>query len=274
MGTVCEGTLHALPSDHRAAANRPGLRHYDQESGEAVALGRIQEKGIPLKLTYHGHSAWEIEIGATRVWIDPFLTDNPLADVGPDGVAADYIVLTHAHHDHLGDTEAIATRTGAVVIAMNELAVYLGEKGLDTQALQIGGGQTFPFGRVKLVPALHSSSYEGRYMGCEAGALIRDEAGTVVYHAGDTGLFSDMGLIGRVGLDVALLPIGDKFTMGPEDAVTAVELLNPRVAIPMHYNTFPPITQDPEAWKATVEARTGTPVLVLQPGQSHTAGGS
>lgn len=228
---------------------------------------------MTVKLTYHGHAAWEVHVPGARVWIDPFLTGNPTADVDAADVAADYIILSHAHHDHLGDTEAIASRTGATVIAMNELAIYLAENGLTTEALQIGGGQSFPFGRVKLVPALHSSSCDGRYMGSEAGVVLRDTDGTVLYHAGDTALFSDMELIGRIGLDVALLPIGDKFTMGPEDAATAVELLRPRVAIPMHYDTFPPITQDAAAWKAAVESRTGTAVSVLAPGDSFEVGG-
>lgn len=221
-----------------------------------------------MKLTYHGHSAFEIETAGTHIWIDPFLTGNPNARADPNQVAADFIVLSHAHGDHVGDTEAIAARTGARVIAMNELALYLGARGLKTDALQIGGGMDFPFGRVKLVPALHSSSLDGAYMGQEAGILLRDSEGTVLYHAGDTGLFSDMQLIGRAGLDIALLPIGDKYTMGPEDALTAVELLKPRLVVPIHYNTFPFIAQDAEAWKRAVEERTGVPVLVMQAAES------
>lgn len=221
-----------------------------------------------MKLTYHGHSAWEVEAPGARIWIDPFLTGNPSADVSADAVEADFIVLSHAHHDHLGDTEAIAARTGAMIIAQNELAHYLTGKGLSAEAIQIGGGQSFSFGRVKLVPAIHSSSFDGIYMGREAGILIRDLDGTVLYHAGDTGLFSDMSLIGRAGLDAALVPIGDKFTMGPEDALTAVELLSPRVVIPMHFNTFDAIKQDPEAWKRAVEEQTATRVLVMKPGEA------
>jgi L-ascorbate metabolism protein UlaG (beta-lactamase superfamily) len=221
-----------------------------------------------VKLTYHGHSAWEVETAGSRIWIDPFLTGNPLADVGPEAVDADFIVLSHAHGDHLGDTEAIAARTGAVVVAMNELAIHLAGKGLTTEAIQIGGGLSFPFGRVKLVPAVHSSSIDGVYMGGEAGILIKDLEGAVLYHAGDTGLFSDMALIGRAGLDMALLPIGDKYTMGPEDALAAVELLRPRSVTPMHYDTFDVVKQDADAWKRAVEERTGTPVLVMKPGQS------
>jgi L-ascorbate metabolism protein UlaG (beta-lactamase superfamily) len=229
---------------------------------------RIQQKEGGVKLTYHGHSAWEVETVGSRIWIDPFLTGNPLADVQADAVEADFIVLSHGHGDHLGDTEAIASRTGAVVVAMNELAIYLAGKGLTTEALQIGGGLSFPFGRVKLVPARHSSSFEGIYMGTEAGILIRDLDGTVLYHAGDTGLFSDMALIGRAGLDAALLPIGDKYTMGPEDALMAVEMLRPRLAVPMHYNTFDVISQDAVAWKWAVEEHTGTPVHVMAPGDT------
>ncbi len=221
-----------------------------------------------MKLTYHGHAAWEIETAGSRIWIDPFLTGNPTADVTADQAEADFIVLSHAHRDHLGDTESIAARTGALVIAMNELANHLAGLGLQTEPLQIGGAQSFAFGRVKMVPALHSSSIDGAYMGHEAGVLIKDTEGTVLYHAGDTGLFSDMALIGRVGLDAALLPIGDKFTMGPEDALAAVELLKPRLAVPMHYNTFDVVRQDAAAWQREVQERTGTPVRVMQPGES------
>jgi L-ascorbate metabolism protein UlaG (beta-lactamase superfamily) len=222
-----------------------------------------------VKLTYHGHSAWEVQTGGAHIWIDPYLSQNPRADVDPEDVQADYLIVSHAHHDHLGDTEAIARRTGAVIIAMNELVLHFRTLGLAGEALQIGGGQQFAFGWVKLVRAEHSSSSaDGGYMGSEAGILLTDLDGTVLYHAGDTGLFGDMSLIGRAGIDVALLPIGDKFTMGPDDALIAVELLQPRLAIPMHYNTFPVIAQDPQAWRRAVEARTGTPVTVMQPGES------
>jgi len=223
-----------------------------------------------LKLTFHGHAAWHIKTGAADVWIDPFLSDNPGANVDLEKIDADYILLSHAHFDHLGDTEAIASRTGATIITMAELANFMGEKGYVTESLQIGGGQDFPFGRVKLTPALHSSSYGGNYMGSEAGIILRDHEGITLYHAGDTGLFSDMTLIGREGVDVALLPIGDKFTMDPEDALAAVQLIRPKVTIPMHYNTFPAISQDANAWKARVEEATDTRVVVLDPGESYT----
>lgn len=239
-----------------------------QVFGDA-ACGSIQQKGGAVKLTFHGHAAWEIQTAGVTIWIDPFLSDNPLAAVRPEDVAADYIVLSHAHFDHIGDTRAIAERTGAVIIAVNELATHLAGEGFTTEQLQIGGGQQFPFGRVKLVPALHTSSLDGVAMGREAGILLRDNDGVVLYHAGDTGLFSDMALIGRAGVDVALLPIGDKFTMGPEDAATAVELIRPRVAIPMHYNTWEAIQQNPNAWKAMVEQRSPAEVVLLEPGSSY-----
>ena len=221
-----------------------------------------------MKLTFHGHAAFEIETGGHRLWIDPFLTGNPSADVTADTVGADYIIVSHAHGDHLGDTEAIAKRTGATVVAIVELANHLASQGVKTEALQIGGGQQFPFGRVKLVPAFHSSALDGVAMGREAGILLRDNEGAVLYHAGDTALFSDMALIGGAGIDVALVPIGDKFTMGPEDAATAVSFLHPRIAVPIHYNTIEHITQDAEAWKTLVETRTTTSVVVMAPGDS------
>lgn len=221
-----------------------------------------------MKLTFHGHSAWEVATGGLTIWIDPFLRGNPAADVTPDQVTADFVAVTHAHRDHLGDTEEILERTGATLIGISELANHYAAKGYKTEALQIGGGQAFGFGRMKLVPADHSSSLDGVAMGREAGLLLTDREGTVLYHAGDTGLFSDMSLIGRTGLDVALLPIGDKFTMGPDDALVAVELLAPRLVIPMHYDTFEAIRQDAQAWKAAVEANTAAKVAVLRPGES------
>lgn len=222
-----------------------------------------------MKLTFYGHAAWHVKTGDTDIWMDPFLSNNPGADVDPEKVDADYIIVTHGHFDHMGDTEAIASRTGATTIAMNEIANFMGDKGYAAEGVQIGGGQNFPFGRVKMTLALHSSSLGGSYMGSETGVLLYDKDGTTLYHAGDTGLFSDMELIGKEGVDVALIPIGDKYTMGPDDALTAVELIRPKVAIPMHYNTFEAIAQDPEAWKSRVEEATDTTVVVMKPGEEY-----
>lgn len=226
---------------------------------------------MAVKLTYHGHASWTIESQGTTLLIDPFLTGNPLADTGPDQVKADYILISHAHGDHLGDTVAIAKRTGAMVISNFEIATYCQNQGLQAHALHIGGGYDFPFGRVKLTIAHHGSSFpDGSYAGNPCGFLIKT-GGKTIYDAADTGLFYDMKLIGeQEALDVALLPIGDNFTMGPDDALYAVQLLQPKVVIPMHYGTFDVIQQDPHAFALRVEAETQAQCVVLEPGQSYT----
>ena len=217
-----------------------------------------------------GHSAVQISTGEAKVLIDPFLTGNPLAAAKAEELDATAIVLSHAHNDHMGDAAAIAKRTGAQIVAIYEIASFLGNQGLDTHGMSIGGGHTFPWGWVKLTPAWHGSTYQdedGNFitLGTPAGILLRMD-GRTLYHAGDTGLFSDMELIGRAGIDVALLPIGDNFTMGPDDALEAVRLVKPRVVVPIHYNTFPVIQQDAHAWKARVESETGAKCVVLEPG--------
>ncbi len=224
---------------------------------------------MALKATWYGHAAVAIETRQVRILVDPFFTDNPMSPVGPDAIEADVICVTHGHGDHLGDTLPIAKRTGALVISNFEIASYLQNKGLEkVHALHIGGGFSFEWGRVKLTPALHGSALpDGSYGGVAAGVLL-DLGGVRVYHAGDTGLFSDMKLIGEGGLDLAFLPIGDNFTMGPEDAVRAVSFLRPRRVVPMHYDTFDVIQQDPVEWAREVTRATGVDVAVLQPGES------
>lgn len=206
------------------------------------------------KLTYFGHSAFLVEHNNYKILIDPFITGNPLSPVKVDEVSADFIVLSHAHGDHFGDTLEIANRCSSTVIAVNELANYVGSKGLKAHNMHIGGSFEFPFGKVKFTIAHHgSSSNEGEYMGEPAGILLFLD-GTVIYHAGDTGLFSDMKLIGELHkISIALLPIGNNFTMGMEDALKAVELLNPKLTIPMHYNTFPVIKADPDKFVENVK---------------------
>lgn len=222
-------------------------------------------------LRFLGHSAVQVRDGDQKVLIDPFLTGNGLAPVSAAEVEATAIVLTHAHNDHLGDSVAIARRTGAEIVAIYEIAAWMGQQGLQAHGMSIGGGFNFPWGWVKLTPAWHGSTYQdekGHFitLGTPAGVLLR-MGGSLLYHAGDTALFSDMSLIGRHGVDLALFPIGDNFTMGPDDALEAVKLIRPKVVVPIHYNTFPVIQQDAAAWKARVEAETGARCVVLQPGE-------
>ncbi len=222
-------------------------------------------------LTYHGHATWGLETKGTRILIDPFFTGNPQTKAAAGDVSANFIILTHAHGDHYGDTVAIAKRTGATVISNFEIVSYCQKQGVaNAHPLHIGGGYTFPFGRVKLTVAHHGSSFpDGTYGGNPAGVVVEME-GKRLYNAGDTALFSDMSLIAEGGLDVALLPIGDNFTMGPDDAALAAKLLRARTVIPQHYNTWPVIVQDPEAFKRRVEESTSSKVVVLKPGGTFT----
>jgi L-ascorbate metabolism protein UlaG (beta-lactamase superfamily) len=221
-------------------------------------------------LTYHGHSCFEVHGGGAKLVIDPFLTGNPRAKVRPDQLRVDYVLVSHAHGDHLGDAIAIARRTGATVIANHEIATYAEAQGATAHGLHIGGGHDFDFGRVKLTIAHHGSSFnDGSYGGNPCGFLLTIE-GKRVYHACDTGLFYDMKLIGEEGIDVAMLPIGDNYTMGPADALRAVKLIEPRTVIPIHYGTFPVIDADPRAFADAVHKETKARCVVLEPGGSLT----
>ncbi len=226
-----------------------------------------------MKITYLAHSAVMIATRSHRLLIDPFLTGNPLATMRADDVACDFILLTHGHDDHVGDAPALARRCDATIIGNFEIACYFEEQGLKTHGMAQGGAHTFPFGRVKLVPAIHSSSLAGPegkpiYLGNPAGLVLTLED-KHIYHAGDTALFSDMTLISRrTPLDVAFLPIGDNFTMGIEDAVEAVKLLQPRRVVPIHFNTWDVIRVDPQEFAARVRAETDAEPVVLAPGAS------
>ncbi len=225
---------------------------------------------MAVKLMWLGHAAWSIETPGGNLLCDPFLTNNPKAAAKAEDVKADFILVSHGHGDHVGDAVAIAKRTGATVIANFEVASWFGNQGCKMHPLHIGGSKEFPFGRVKLTIAHHGSALpDGSYGGNPAGLLLY--IGKLkIYDAADTGLFYDMKLIGDEKIDVALVPIGDNFTMGPADALRAAKLIRAKTLIPMHYDTFDLITQDPKSFAARVKkAGLKTKVVVLKPGESY-----
>src|SRR4051794_11379679 len=225
-----------------------------------------------MDIRFLGHSCFELSDGSVRVLIDPFLTGNPKAAATADEVQPDVILLTHGHPDHYGDVIAIAKRTGATVVALVEIAGEIGEEGVeDVRDPNFGGTVKFDWGWVKLVPAWHTSTTPNGTPHMPAGLLIHI-GDRLIYHLGDTCLFSDMKLIAQRGdkVDLALVPIGGHYTMDRYDAVSAVELINPQQVIPCHYNTFPPIETDAEAFKQDVQNAGFSEVIVLDPGGTHT----
>lgn len=220
--------------------------------------------------TWFGHATLGLETGGFKLLIDPYFSGNPSVKVKANQVEADYILVTHGHGDHIGDTVEIAKRCSALVISNAEISSWLRKQGVKTHAQHIGGGYQHPFGYLKLTTALHGSSLpDGSNGGNPAGFLLTTNENKKIYMAGDTGLFGDMKLIGEEGLDLAVIPIGDNYTMGPADALRAVKLLNPKMVIPIHFNTFDLIRQDPKAWAERVEAETDSKVHLMQPGDTY-----
>jgi L-ascorbate metabolism protein UlaG (beta-lactamase superfamily) len=225
------------------------------------------------KLTWYGHATMGLETGGYKLLIDPYFTDNPACSTTADRVEADFILVSHGHGDHVGDTVAIAKRTGALVISNFEICNWLSRKGVKTHAQHLGGGHQHPFGYLKLTLALHGSALpDGSYGGNPAGFLLTTNAGEKIYMACDTGLFGDMALIGEEGIDLTTLPVGDNYTMGPDDALRAVKLIQPKHVIPVHFNTWDLIAQDCGAWAQRVQSETRAQVHVLQPGESFSVG--
>ncbi|HRI47744.1 MAG TPA: metal-dependent hydrolase [Ignavibacteriaceae bacterium] len=220
-----------------------------------------------MKLRYFSHSACQISTKNITILIDPFLDGNPTSPVKSEEISANYIILTHAHGDHIGDSEKIAKRCNSTFICVNELANYFASKGFKAHNMHIGGSYNFPFGKVKFTIAHHGSVTPDNYYGGEPAGVLLFIEDKVIYHTGDTGLFYDMKLIGELNkVDYMLLPIGDNFTMGTDDALKALEFVNPKTAIPIHYNTFPVIEADPNHFKEKA-ALQGNFVKVLEFGE-------
>jgi L-ascorbate metabolism protein UlaG (beta-lactamase superfamily) len=226
---------------------------------------------MSIKVTWYGHASLGLEIDGHQILVDPYFTDNPSASVKAEDVNPDFILITHGHFDHVGDAAAIAKRTGAMVISNFEISQWMEKQGVvKVHGQHIGGGHDHPFGNLKLTPALHGSGLpDGTNGGNPVGFLITTLDGKKIYITGDTGLFSDMQLLGRQGIDLLFLPIGDNFTMGPDDAFQAVEMIKPNHVVPIHYNTWELIAQDAIKWAERV-AKLGVEVHVLKPGESLT----
>lgn len=218
-------------------------------------------------LRWLGHGCWLVQTGGKTLIIDPFLNDSPTAPVKAQDVQADYVLVSHGHFDHVADAASIANRCGATVVANFEICEWLGKQGVkSTEPMNIGGGIDLPFGRVKMTIAHHSSVLPDGANGGNPGGFLLSLPDGKIYFACDTGLFQDMKLIGAAGIDLAVLPIGDRFTMGPDDAIEAIKLIGPKRVAPSHYDTWPPIAQDEAAWMARVKAETKAEPVVLAPG--------
>jgi L-ascorbate metabolism protein UlaG (beta-lactamase superfamily) len=209
---------------------------------------------MSVKVIYHGQSNLEIHSGPHVIQLDPFYNDNPVSDVKAEKVNPQFIFLTHAHYDHVADAESISRRTGASITSNYEITSHFEKKGCKTVPMNHGGGKDFPFGRAYMTIAFHTSSFSDGSYGGQPGGWIIQTGGKTIYHAGDTALFGDMELIGRLfSIDLACLPIGDNFTMGPHDALIAAKMLKPKSVLPIHYNTWPAIAQDGVAFARELE---------------------
>ncbi len=219
---------------------------------------------MTVRITWHGHATLSLDIEGVNVVVDPFFAPgNPAAGTTVEAVVADYILITHGHGDHVADAAALAKLTGATAIAKPEIGKWLGAQGVEKRhGMNAGGSFDFPFGRLTMTMAFHSSGLPDGSYGGEPGGFVIEGAGKRIYVAGDTDVFSDMTLIARGGLDLAVLPIGDNFTMGPDNSLLALEFLKPEAVLPYHYNTWPLIAVDVDAWAARVRETTAVRPIV------------
>jgi L-ascorbate metabolism protein UlaG (beta-lactamase superfamily) len=227
---------------------------------------------MALSITWLGHSTWLIKSSNYRILIDPFLTDNPMATAKPEEVIADTILISHGHFDHVQDAAAIANRCQATLVANYEIATWFAEKHkvAKTIGMNIGGAAQLPFGQVFMTPALHSSQLPDGSYGGNPGGFLCEMDGVRLFYTGDTGLFSDISLWSKPAIDLLILPIGDLFTMGIDESIRAIEMIQPKYVLPTHYNTWPPIQQDVKHWAELVHQRTSSKAIVLAPDEEYT----
>jgi L-ascorbate metabolism protein UlaG (beta-lactamase superfamily) len=228
---------------------------------------------MKIGLRWFGHSTWMVNAGGSRILIDPFFDENPSSPVKASEIEPDFILISHGHFDHLADAAQIAIRSQCPVYCNYEIAQWLGRKHgvTNTVGMNIGGKAKASFGELQMVAAVHSSGLpDGEYGGLAGGFVLRfgraDDKHTL-YYTGDTAVFGDMAFHARQGIDTLILPIGDLFTMGPEDSIYAIQLVCPKTVVPCHYNTWPPIAQDTQGWAESVRSMTTSVPLVMNPGE-------
>lgn len=223
-----------------------------------------------IKVTWHGHSTWSIAVADHRLVIDPFLTDNPSAVDKVNDLAADFVLISHGHFDHVADAASLTNRTQATLIANYEIATWFASKhGVkNTIGMNIGGRLKMPFGSVLMTNALHSSQLPDGSYGGNPGGFIVDVSDKRIYYTGDTGLFSDLALYAEPSIDLLIIPIGDLFTMGIDDSIRAIQMIKPKLVLPTHYNTWPLISQDAHGWAEIVRSKTSAKPIILQPSES------
>ena len=227
---------------------------------------------MPISLTWYGHATWLIaDDSGNKILLDPFISANPSAPVKVDDVEVGTVLISHGHEDHVADAAAVTNKNDATLVASYEIANWFSSNHnvKNTIGMNIGGTAKLDFGSVKMTHAIHSSQLPDGSYGGNPGGFVVSIGGKNIYFACDTALFSDMQLIGKPGIDLAVLPIGDLFTMGVEDSIAAIEFIIPKQVLPSHYNTWPPIEQDADSWAKSVSERTSASPVVLQPGQSH-----